>query len=335
MRDFCMRYGTAVYTALAFHGRRFWGRWAVFFFVLALTLFGGYFLLAPPWDFVPGTIVVIKNGSSTTAAAEDLTAAHIITQSFAFRAIIRLFGKGNGIQEGAYRFSSPENMVTVANRLERGTYGLPTQRITFTEGMTVRTMAAKIAAVFPEITATDFLAAAQPYEGYLFPDTYFFQPSATAESIVTVLRENFKVKTAVLASEAAASGHSFSDVVIMASLIQKEARTSTDQHMVAGILWNRIARNMPLQVDAVFGYIFGRSTYSPSFTDLNVDSPYNTYTHRGLPPGPIDNPGLVALDAAEHPTRTNYLYYLTGSDGLMHYALTYAAQLANQHTYLR
>lgn len=105
--------------------------------------------------------------------------------------------------------------------------------------------------------------------------------------------------------------------------------------MVSGILWNRIERRMPLQVDAVFGYIFERATYSPSFADLKVDSPYNTYTHAGLPPGPICNPGLDALLAAARPAKTNYLYYLTGKDGLMHYAMTYAEHQANQRKYLK
>ncbi len=331
-----MRYGAAARTALFFLARRFWRRWALCAIALTLVLSSGYhLLLAPPADFVPGEIVVIRNGSSGAAAATELAAAQVIRQPLVFRAIVRLLGQGQQMQAGAYRFSSPQNVVVVAHRITHGVFGLPPQRITFTEGMTVRSMARKVAAAFPEISASDFLAAAQPYEGYLFPDTYVFAPSATAASIVATLRKNFDTKTAALAAAAPASGHSFSDVVIMASLIQKEARTSTDQHMIAGILWNRIAHHMPLQVDAVFGYIFGRSTYSPSFADLGVDSPYNTYTHQGLPPGPIDSPGLSALDAAEHPTKTNYLYYLTGTDGLMHYAMTYTAQLANQRKYLR
>lgn len=105
--------------------------------------------------------------------------------------------------------------------------------------------------------------------------------------------------------------------------------------MVAGILYNRLKLGMPLQVDAVFGYIFGRDTYSPSFADLKVDSPYNTYTHKGFPPGPIANPGFDSLQAALHPAKTKYLYYLTGKDNLMHYATTYAGHQANQKRYLR
>ncbi len=103
----------------------------------------------------------------------------------------------------------------------------------------------------------------------------------------------------------------------------------------AGLINNRLKLGMPLQVDAVFGYIYGRDTYSPSLTDLKVNSPYNSYTHKELPPGPIDNPGLDSIDAAIHPTKTGYLYYLTDKNGVMHYATTFAQHQANQQKYLR
>ena len=148
------------------------------------------------------------------------------------------------------------------------------------------------------------------------------------------MRANFNTKIASSSRDIVASGHTLSDIVIVASLIEKEARTIANKRIVAGILWNRLALGMPLQVDAVFGYIFNRDTYSPSFEDLKVDSPYNTYTHTGLPPGPISNPGFDSIDATLHPTKTDYLYYLTGSDNLMHYATTYAGHQTNQRTYL-
>ena len=149
------------------------------------------------------------------------------------------------------------------------------------------------------------------------------------------LRANFDTKIKALSPAIDASGHSLSDIVIMASLVEKEARTSANRRIVAGILWNRLEKNMPLQVDAVFGYINNRDTYSPSLTDLKIDSPYNTYVYKGLPPGPINNPGLDSLDAAVNPTKTDYFYYLTGSDNQMHYATTYAEHQANQKKYLK
>jgi UPF0755 protein len=104
--------------------------------------------------------------------------------------------------------------------------------------------------------------------------------------------------------------------------------------MVSGILWRRISIGIALQVDAVFGYILDKPTYSPSLDDLKINSPYNTYTNRGLPPGAIGNPGLDAIEAAISPTQSKYLYYLTGKDGTMHYATTFDQHVANRK-YLR
>jgi len=208
-------------------------------------------------------------------------------------------------------------------------------RVTYPEGTTIREMADKTEATFPRIRDADFIRIASSSEGYLFPDTYFFPALVTATSVVATMRANFDTKTAPLRNEIAASGHSLSDVIIMASLLEKEVRTSENRRIVAGILWKRLALGMPLQVDAVFGYINGRDTYAPSLSDLKIESPYNLYLHKGLPPGPINNPGLDALDAAANPTKTTYLYYLTGNDNLMHYATTYAAHQANRKKYLK
>jgi len=120
----------------------------------------------------------------------------------------------------------------------------------------------------------------------------------------------------------------------MASLVEKEARTLENKKLVAGVLWNRIKLHMPLQVDAVFGYINDRDTYAPSFADLTVDSLYNTYTHQGLPPGPIDNPGLDSIEAALYPATSTYLYYLTDKNGVMHYAKTFEEHKKNKEKYL-
>jgi UPF0755 protein len=305
-------------------------------FVVAVLFVAGYSLmLAPPSDFPSGNIVVIARGAVVPEIAKELADARIISRPTLFRFILRVSGQGTRVQAGAYLFNTPENLLTIAYRLVMGEYGLPPVRITFPEGETARDMAARVEEAFPDISAAGFLAAAQPYEGYLFPDTYLFLSSADTGTILANMRANFNTKILPLSADIAASGHSFSDVVIMASLVEREARTVANKRIVAGILWNRLALGMPLQVDAVFGYIYGRDTYSPSFADLKVDSPYNTYTHTGLPPGPISNPGFESIDATVRPTKTDYLYYLTGTDNLMHYATTYAGHQANQRKYLR
>jgi UPF0755 protein len=320
----------AVRTSCALHRE-----WCIAF-ALALVLVAGYYAtIAPPRDFPAGSTVRIESGASVPEIAQHLYEAHIIAHPTLLRAVLRVSGTSGTVQRGVYLFTAPANVLSVAYRLAVGDYGLPPVRITFIEGVTAREAGAQVAGAFTDISADDFVAKAKLQEGYLFPDTYFFQPSADTETIIETMRANFDVKLAPLAGDVGASRHSLADIVTMASLVEKEARSTEARRMVAGILWNRMAHNMPLQVDAVFGYIFNRDTYSPSYADLKVDSPYNTYMHRGLPPGPICNPGLDALQAVIHPAQTSYLYYLTGSDNQMHYAKTYAEHQANQRKYLQ
>ena len=308
--------------------------WAVAF-AAALFLVGSYqALFAAPSAFPLGSIVTIARGTSAPSVADQLAEAHIVAHPSLLLLTLRISGASSRVQAGTYRFEKPQNLFIVAYRIATGDYDLPPVRITFPEGISVREAAIKIAAAFPGISATYFITEAQRYEGYLFPDTYILPPSSNAASIVSLMRANFNTKMAALSDDIAASGHSLSAIVITASLLEKEARTAESRRMVAGILFNRLKLGMPLQVDAVFGYIFGRDTYSPSYADLKVDSLYNTYTRKGLPPGPIANPGLDALQAALHPAKTGYLYYLTGKDTLMHYATTYAGHQANRKKYL-
>ncbi len=152
-----------------------------------------------------------------------------------------------------------------------------------------------------------FLILAKPKEGMLFPDTYYFLPGTTPRAAVQRLTDTFAQKTADIAPAIAASGHSEEEILTMASLVEREAATPEDRRIVAGILWKRIANSMRLQVDAPFGYLHGSDSYQPTAADTESDSPYNTYRHDGLPPTPIANPGLDAIDAALHPTDTPVL----------------------------
>jgi UPF0755 protein len=299
--------------------------------ILAAVLYAS--LLAPPASFPIGTIVVVPEGSSITEVSELFEKNEVVKKGVVLKAILRL--SGDHIQAGGYLFKEPQNTATIARRLSSGLFGIPPVRITFPEGMTVRDMGEKIEEAFEGLSAAEFLAAGKAHEGYLFPDTYLFSPSSDIETIVALMRENFDKKTKSLSAAISASGRSLQDIVTMASLIEKEARTTEVRKMVSGILWERLRLNMPLQADAVFGYIYGRDTYSPTYEDLKIDSPYNVYKYLGLPPGPINNPGLDAIQAALAPTASEYLYYLVDKEGVIHYGRTYAEHQANERNYLR
>jgi len=322
---------TTIETILVFHIRRFWPNWLGVIGAVLVLSFGIWTLVQPPREFPGDSIVVVTRGATASEIADEFAAAHIVRHPTLLRTILRM----GSPRAGAYRFPEPENLFQVGRRLLAGDFGIAPTKVTFPEGLTVREMADRISKKIPSISASEFIAAAGPYEGYLFPDTYHIAADATAHDVVALMRDNFDAKTATVQGTVQASEYSFSDIVVMASILEREARSPDEKKMVAGILWNRITKDMPLQVDAVFGYIYGRDTYSPSLEDLTIDSPYNTYKNKGLPPGPISNPGIASLQAAASPTKNNYLFYLTGNDGLMHYATTFAQHKANRAAYLK
>ena len=185
---------------------------------------------------------------------------------------------------------------------------------------------------FYNITEEEFIEKALPSEGYLFPDTYYFPENARAEEVIQKLKLTFDEKIAEN-KEILSSEKTLKDIVIMASIIEKEA-TKDSMQEVSDILWHRIDINMPLQVDAGFVYERDKHTFELSLEDLQTDSPYNTYVRYGLTPTPISNPGIQALKAAAFPRKTENLYFLTGYDGEMYYAQTLKQHEANKDKYL-
>ena len=130
-------------------------------------------------------------------------------------------------------------------------------------------------------------------------------------------------------------GKTIHEILTMASLVEKEVRHQEDMKIVAGIFWNRLNKNMRLESDATLSYYFNDNLSAHSGDDLKVNTPYNSYKYNGLPPTPIGNPGLNAINAAIYPTKTNYLYFLTGKDGQTYYASNYNTHLKNKKDYLK
>jgi len=333
--DKCRAVAVTIVVGFRLHFSRLSREYAAFLIALCIVAFGFYwYLVRPPAHFPSDIIITVPAGTSVAGIAQLLAGNGVIAHPQLFSLFVRISGQARNLHAEDYRFSTPEGLLTVAYRLAVGDSGLTPVRVTLLEGTTAREMGLVLEKSFPKISAIGFRSAGEPYEGYLFPDTYVFLPNVTADTVVSTMRDNFDTRIASTTAQITASGHSLTDIVIMASLLEREAKTLPDKQMVAGILWNRIKLGMPLQVDAVFGYIHDRETYSPSLADLQVDSPYNTYLNKGLPPGPIDNPGLESIEAAATPTKTSDLYYLTGTDGEMHYAKTLAEHDKNRALYL-
>ena len=294
-----------------------------------------YFLILPPPTFFPSTSVNVDSGVSVRHEASELKTSQLIRSTFLFRVIFRLLPGNHGVQSGVYDFAEPVGELRMAWDLAYGVSEVPEVRITFPEGTTVRQMGAILAKKLPHIDEQKFDSLAIPNEGYLFPDTYFFRTDTTNEQVVSILKFNFEDHLGGLQETFNAFGKSEHDVVIMASLLEGEGKTLEDRRIIAGILWKRLSIGMPLQVDATFGYDYGKTGYVPTQADLKGNSAYNSYRYKGLPPTPINNPGEESLLASITPTKTSYLYYLTGSDGEMHYAKTFAEHIANQKKYFK
>jgi UPF0755 protein len=237
-----------------------------------------------------------------------------------------------GMQAGDYYLSKPENAFRIAWRIVHGKRDIVTLRVTIPEGFTNKEISDLFDSRFPRFDHESFLANA--HEGYLFPDTYFMEVSSTASSTLSLLKNNYEDKVEPLREEIKASNHSEGEIITMASILESEARTKEDREIISGILWKRIKLKMPLQVDASLGYLTGKTSEELTDSDLKIDSPYNTYINKGLPPGPISNPGLESIVAALNPVDSKYLYFLTGNDGVMHYAKTFDEHKKNKAKYL-
>ncbi len=307
-------------------------RLILWFFILALIFWVWFF--APPASFPIGETIAISPGQTVAAVARDLAARRIIKWPLVFRAVLAFEPGPDLVLAGDYYFAKPSHIWETAARLRRGDYGLASVKVTFPEGASVREMAAILAAALPDFNAAAFSAAALPLEGYLFPDTYFFQPSVDAAQVISRLGDNFQEKIKLLQPAIARAGRTLEQIIIMASLLEEEAKDPEARQTIAGILWKRLDNEMPLQVDAIFPYIIGKNTFELDRTDLATTSPYNTYRFRGLPVGPITNPGLEAIVAALNPIETEYWYYLSDRAGNFHYAVDFDTHRANKSKYL-
>ena len=292
--------------------------------------------LVPPRTFPSGTVIEIPEGVSLQRAGNILREGGIVRSSALLEFYVILSGGERGIKAGGYFFEQPESPWRVALRITSGAYGFEQVALTIPEGMGRTGIASLVTrkGSFPFFDTEEFLVLTEDKEGFLFPDTYFVPQNMRAEDLVKIMERTFEEKIATRAPAITLSGKSEHEIVTMASIIEAEARTAEDRRMISGILWKRIKIGMPLQVDAAFLAVNGKQTPELTLDDLKIDSPYNTYLYRGLPPGPIMNPGLDSIDAALEPTASPYLYYLSDSDGVMHYAKTFEEHKANKRRYL-
>ncbi|MDH7484551.1 MAG: endolytic transglycosylase MltG [Spirochaetales bacterium] len=294
---------------------------------LLALMFTVLLLVLPPARQEP-VLVRIERGSTLSQIALQLRDQRVITSTNVFRLILKIGGRDRTIKAGTYSFPAGISTLQAANMISKGQ--TIARKVLIPEGRTMRQIADILAS--EGITrAEDFLAAAKdefaareagiPYgnfEGYLFPDTYLLEADANARDIVGIMTRRFFEVTASFGKSV--SPEALHRAVIIASIVEREYRKADEAPLIASVFYNRLASGMPLQSCATVAYVLTEHQGKPHpsqlfYSDLQIDDPYNTYRHRGLPPGPISNPGEVALRAALFPAETDFLYFRLLDDG--------------------
>lgn len=302
------------------------------FFVLITGTFCVYMHRVPS-NFPLGKVMTIETGSSLRTISTNLYDAHIIRSPFFFRLSVTILGGEKNLIAGDYLLDKKEGPSELAHRITKGLFHLNTFKATIPEGWSSMQIGDYLKLNLVGFNRNKFVNLAKQKEGYLFPDTYFISPTIKPEDMIKKMSENFDTKIKKI-SGISTTTYALKDIVIMASILEEEARTTESRRMVAGILWKRLSLGMPLQVDSTFLYINGKNTYELTLDDLKIDSPYNTYQYKGLPPGPISNPGEDAIFAAINPIKSKYLYFLSSRSGKMYYATTFEQHKRNKELYL-
>ncbi len=306
-------------------------------------------------------LFVVAKGDGPQTIATRLADAGLIRSRTLFLWTVWSRGDRGKFQAGSYELSPSMTTREIESALASGKPVSNEREVRIIEGWTLRDIAdylekeglaskkafaaeagesAKPAAGRPDWSASYPELADRPasasLEGYLFPDTYRVYAGGGVKALVRRMLENFESKlTPDLRAEIAVRHHGVFEVVIMASIIEREVRSDEDRALVSDIFWRRIGIGEGLQADSTVNYATGKSEPSAGAEDLSVDSPWNTYKYRGLPAGPIGNPGLSALKAAIEPKANEFWYFLTDRQGNVHYAKTLEEHNANKAKYLR
>jgi len=250
-----------------------------------------------------------------------------------FNIYVYLQGKESALKAGDYLLSSSMSIKEIANKIIIGL--AEGSEITIIEGWDVRDMAEYLSEL--NICSKEvFIQIAEGSEGYLFPDTYRITSTMLPVDLIEMMRENFDKKlTKDLMIEIEKQGKTIFEIIIMASIIEKEVITLEDKKLVSGILWKRIRIGMPLQSCATIAYITRKNSTEISIEETQVESPYNTYKYTGLPVGPICSPSLDSIIAAIYPEDSNYLYHLSTQEGETIFSSTFAEHNIAKAKYLK
>lgn len=298
----------------------------------------------------------VKDSESSSSVADRLQQAGLIRSATYFKLKMRLTNSDSKLKAGTYTLHQGMSINEIIDAITgANASAVKVIEVRFQEGWRAEEYADKLVQVGLISTPDQFMNAVKAntwnydflnsrpsnasLEGYLFPDTYQFRADATPDDIINTLLQTFNTRVPPdLRSRAQALGYNFNQVMIIASIVEREAAVPSERPIIASVYYNRLKQNMPLQADPTVQYAVGQpGNWWPQITQADIDksSPYNTYSSPGLPPGPICNPSLASIEAALNPAQTNYLYFVAKNDGsgTHAFATTYQEQLQNIQKY--
>lgn len=329
------------------------GRFLAFIVVLLAVL-----ALLGWWAWGGSTIrksgeLTVASGQSARSVWQEAAQAGFTKRIWPWRYYSWRMHASNQLKAGKYQVERGETVAQVINRLAQGDVIPDSFSVTYPEGFTLEQIAARTAAsgistaeLFTKAARVENFSDTFPWlkdvspirslEGYLFPDTYQLAKDDQPVDVIKRMLANFDNKvTPDLRQEAQASGRSLDQIIIMASIIEREAVHDEDMAKVSGVLWKRVDHGMGLDADATIRYAVDNWDKPLTVQELDTDSPYNTRKYKGLPPGPISNPGIRAIIAAVRPDQNDFYYYLTAPDGTTVFAKTLDEHNRNKAQYLK
>ena len=254
-------------------------------------------------------VIVIEKGWGSGKIGQKLKDEKLIKSKWFFVFYVWTRGYNKHLQAGEYLLSPQMTLFQIADIVAKGEINPNWLKITIPEGWTNKQIEERLISL--EVIRPENKLPKEK-EGYLFPDTYYFYRNSDVDTVVQKMRDNFNKKvTEDLLREIEKQGKTLYEVLIMASILEKEVISDEDRAIVSGIFWRRLENNYPLESCATIAYILGVEKWRYSYEDTRIESSYNTYINTGLPPTPINNPGLSAIKAAIYPKYTDYNFFLT------------------------
>ena len=319
---------------------------------IVIMMFIGFINLDKPMDpsSNESVSVVIPRGSATSDIANILEEKSVIDSAFKFKILSKIKGYDGNFKSGEYSFNKSMKPSEIASVIIKGIDNKNT--VTIPEGFSIYKIGKRLeekgictqSEFENELENGNFdysflpndISGIERYEGYLYPDTYSFSEHTTAHDIIKACLDNFEKKyNNEIKKLTKKSDKSLEEIMTVASIVEREAVKSDERPLVAGVIYNRLGRNMKLQMCSTVQYLLKEDKPVLSIADTEISSDYNTYIHEGLPPGPICNPGMASIKAAANPEKTKYIYFVVSSklDGSMEYSSDYDKFLKDKEKY--